>query len=382
MGEVMASLAERILGASAGEYVVRDVDLVMSHDATTPLAIEAFERMLAERVFDPSRIAIVFDHVFPSSRVEYSNLQRRIEQFVRERSIEHFFRGCGICHQVLPEEGLVKEGNLILGGDSHTCTYGALGALGIGVGSTDIAVAWATGQAWLEVPRTMRVNFTGSLNRGVTAKDVALELVRVLGADGAANMVLEYSGDFDLAERMTISNMAVEAGATCGIFGESDGPFEREIEIDLSGVGQNIACPHEVSNVRAVEEVEGRNVDQVVIGSCTNGRIEDLRAARDILKGQMVTARTIVVPASNNVYLQAIEEGIIKDFMEAGAIICNPGCGPCLGRHQGALADGEVCVSTTNRNFVGRMGSPNAEIYLASPIVAAASALAGRIANG
>ena len=378
----MGTIAERILGASAGEHVVRDVDLVMSHDATTPLAIEAFERMPAERVFDPSRIAIVFDHVFPSSCVEYSNLQRRIEHFVREQGVEHFFRGCGICHQVLPEEGLVKEGQLILGGDSHTCTYGALGALGIGVGSTDIAVAWATGQVWLEVPRTIRVNFTGRLRENVTAKDVALELVRVLGADGAVDMVLEYSGDFDLAERMTISNMAVETGATCGIFGESDGPFEREIGVDLSGVRQNISCPHEVSNVRAVEEVTGRRVDQVVIGSCTNGRIEDLRAARDILRGQKVQARTIVVPASNNVYLQAIQEGIIQDFMNAGAIVCNPGCGPCLGRHQGALADGEVCVSTTNRNFVGRMGSPNAEIYLASPIVAAASAVTGRIANG
>jgi len=378
----MATIAESILGADAGEYVVQGVDLVMSHDATTPLAIEAFERMQVENVFDPSKIAIVFDHVFPSSRVEYSNLQRMIEQFVEEQGIEHFFRGCGICHQVLPEEGLVREGNIVLGGDSHTCTYGALGALGIGVGSTDIAVAWATGQAWLCVPETMRVNFTGSLGENVTAKDVALEIVRSLGSDGATNMVLEYNGEFDLAERMTISNMSVEAGATCGIFGKSDGSFSREVEINLSSVQQNIACPHQVSNVKPVSEVAGREIDQVVIGSCTNGRIEDLRAAGEIIRGKQVRARTIIVPASNRVYLQAIQENIIQDFLQAGAVVCNPGCGPCLGRHQGTLADGEVCVSTTNRNFVGRMGSPNAEIYLASPIVAAASAVEGRISNG
>jgi 3-isopropylmalate dehydratase large subunit len=382
----MTTAVENILGAEAGSYVVRDIDLVMSHDATTPLAIEAF-RGMAEHVFDPEKIAVVFDHVYPASRPEFAALQKGIEEFVREQKIRHFFRGEGICHQVLPESGLVKESMIVLGADSHTCTYGALGALGFGMGSTDIAVAWATGQTWLRVPESIAIEIRGSLPKYVTAKDLALGMVGILGAGGANNHVLEFIGSYsenaELAERMTLANMAVEAGADTGLFPghAADASYARTIEMDAGQFEPRIACPHAVENVRVVSEVAGRRIDQVVIGSCTNGRIEDLRQVRELARGKEFRVRTIVVPASNKVYSQAIEEGIIQDLIAAGATICNPGCGPCLGRHQGALAPGEVCVSTTNRNFTGRMGSPEAEIYLASPYTAAASALTGRITD-
>ena len=408
MGTLAEEIFSRKLGrpVEAGELVVAPVDLVMSHDTTTPLAVEAFQQ-LRERVWDPARIAIVLDHIMPPASIQTAALHQITRQFVREQGITNFFQE-GVCHQVIVEKGLAWPGALIVGGDSHTCTYGALGAFATGMGSTDVGLAFATGKAWFRVPETIRVNVSGKLPRGSYAKDVILAIVRELGVEGANYRAVEYAGEtvraMPVGDRMTLSNMAVEIGAKAGLV-EPDqrtceylGPrtnaaltmfapirprYEKVLELDVSGLGPLVACPPDVGNVRPVEEVVGTPLDEVFIGTCTNGRLEDVAIAARILAGRRVAThtRTIVIPASYEIYLAALEAGYIRTLMEAGAIVGNPGCGPCIGRHQGTLCAGERALTTMNRNFTGRMGDPTSEVFVASPAVAAVSAIEGRIAD-
>ena len=408
----MGTLTEEIFGrklgrpVEAGELVVAPVDLVMSHDTTTPLAVEAFQQ-LRERVWDPTRIAIVLDHIMPPASIQTAALHQITRKFVKEQGIANFFQE-GVCHQVIVEKGLARPGALIVGGDSHTCTYGALGAFATGMGSTDIGLAYATGKAWFRVPETIRVEVNGRLPKGSYAKDVILAIVRELGVEGANYRAVEYAGEtvraMPVGDRLTLSNMAVEFGAKAGLV-EPDqrtleylGPrtnapldvfvpvkprYERVVELDVSSLGPQVACPPDVGNVRRVEEVAGTPLDEVFIGTCTNGRLEDIAIAARILAGRRVAThtRTIVIPASYEIYLAALEAGYIRTLMEAGAIVGNPGCGPCIGRHQGTLCAGERALTTMNRNFTGRMGDPTSEIFVASPAVAAVSAIEGKIAD-
>lgn len=408
MGTLAEEIFSRKLGrpVEAGELVVAELDLVMSHDTTTPLAIEAFAQ-LRERVWDPSRIAILFDHVVPPASIATAQLQQISRRFVREQGIENFFQE-GVCHQVVVEKGLVRPGMLVVGGDSHTCTYGALGAFATGMGSTDVGLAYATGKAWFRIPETIRVEVHGRLPHLTYAKDLILAVVRELGVEGANYRAIEFGGEtiraLGIDDRLTLSNMAVEMGGKAGLV-EADETtlaylrprtsapleilrpvaprYERVLEIDAGRLEPLVACPPDVGNVRPVAEVEGLALDEVFIGTCTNGRLEDIAIAANVLRGKRVNrfTRTVVTPASNEIYLAALERGYIAALMEAGAIVCNPGCGPCLGRHQGALAAGERALTTMNRNFTGRMGDPTSEIYVASPATAAASALAGRIVD-
>lgn len=407
----MGTLAEEIfsfkLGRSArqGELVVVEPDLVMSHDTTTPLAIEAFEQ-LAESLAHPERVAIVFDHVVPPANIDIATLQKRSRKFAAEQGIGILQEG--VCHQVLVEKGLARPGMVIIGGDSHTCTYGALGAFATGMGSTDIGIAYATGQTWFRIPESILLRVEGRFGRGVYAKDLILAIIGRLGVDGATYKACEFAGTaisaMAIGERMTLCNMAIEMGGKAGLIEPDEATarfvrertaadfwmpkaanadYEQEHFFDAGSLGPQVACPPDVGNVRPVEEVEGTPLDEVFIGTCTNGRLEDLAIAASILSGKRVNPQTraIIVPASNRIYLEALDRGYIKAFMEAGAIVGNPGCGPCLGRHQGVLAEGESALTTMNRNFTGRMGSPKANIYLASPATAAASALEGEITD-
>lgn len=412
------TLTEKILARHAGkgqvrpgDFVVARVDLVLGNDITAPVAIEEFRRIGADRVFDPDKVVLVPDHFTPNKDIKSAEHVRLMREFSREQCITHYYEvgEMGIEHCLLPEKGLVVPGDLVVGADSHTCTYGALGAFSTGVGSTDMAAAMATGELWFKVPETIRFVFTGSLGKWVGGKDLILYTIGRIGVEGARYKSMEFAGQaissLSIEGRLTMANMAIEAGAKNGIFMPDDKTVEylqartdRSYELetsdegaeycevyawDASSIGPQIALPHLPENSRPVCEVRGVRVDQVVIGSCTNGRIEDMREAAQILKGRKVArgVRCIVIPGTQEIYLQSVREGLVEAFVEAGAVFSTPTCGPCLGGHMGVLAAGEKAVSTTNRNFVGRMGHPESEVYLAGPAVAAATAVVGEIAS-
>jgi methanogen homoaconitase large subunit len=401
------SLAERILSAragkrvQAGELVVVDIDQVMVVDSIAPSVIRIIEEELGGAIKHPERVSLVIDHVAPASNVEVATTQKQLREYARDKGLVLFDVGRGICHQVLIEERLACPGWIVLGSDSHSTTYGAVCAFGTGMGATDIALATASGKIWLRVPETVQVNLTGQRPAGVAAKDVALEVVRRLSADGATYMSIEYHlehDDWSLSERMTLANLAVEAGAKVGLVPPNEAirasydvpawlevdptaTYQKNLTIDLSTLSPVVAAPFFVDNVHPIETYAGTPVDVVFVGTCTNGRLDDLHIVADILRGQKVAANTrlLIIPASSKVLADAAEDGTFSTLLAAGATFGTPGCGPCMGRHMGVLAPGEVCVSTSNRNFIGRMGSPEAKIFLASPAVAATSALTGRI---
>ncbi len=395
----------------AGQLIEADLDLVLGNDITSPVAIKEMNRFRKEGVFDKDKIALVPDHFVPAKDIKSAENCKCVREFAKRNQITNYFEvgQMGIEHALLPEQGLVAPGDVIIGADSHTCTYGALGAFSTGVGSTDMAAGMATGKAWFKVPSAIQFYLTGELSPFVSGKDVILHIIGMIGVDGALYQSMEFTGpgvaSLSMDDRFTISNMAIEAGGKNGIFpvdektiayekehgaGEGviftpddDAEYERTIEIDLSKIRPTVSFPHLPENAKTFDEIPEIKIDQVVIGSCTNGRISDLRAAAGILKGHHIAdgMRCIVIPATQKIYLQALKEGLIEIFMEAGAVVSTPTCGPCLGGYMGILAAGERCVSTTNRNFVGRMGDTTSEIYLASPATAAASALAGVIAD-
>ena len=396
---------------SPGDIVEAKIDVAMVHDLTGPLAVESFNKIGVKKVWDPKKIVVILDHQVPADSVKSAELQKTMREFVEEQKIPNFYdigRG-GICHQIMPEQGYVWPGEVIVGADSHTCTYGALGAFATGIGSTEMAAVFTTGKIWFRIPGVIRFNVTGRFREFVTPKDLILNIIGGVGVGGAIYKGVEFAGstvrDISVDGRLTMCNMAVEMGAKTGIVepddrtlkyvkertdrpftpirSDSDAVYEKTIEINVDGMEPQIARPNSVDNVKPVSEVGGVEVDQAFIGSCTNGRLEDLEMAAKILKGRKVkkNVRTIVIPASQEIYSQALEEGLIGIFIKAGAFVCNPNCGPCLGGHMGLLAPGEVCVSSSNRNFIGRMGSPKSYVYLASPVTAAASAITGKITD-
>ncbi|HSQ22617.1 MAG TPA: 3-isopropylmalate dehydratase large subunit [Coriobacteriia bacterium] len=409
------TIAEKILSAHsgtdarAGDIVVADVDFVMGQDGTTPLAIRALENMGVDRVFDPAKVAVVMDHSSPSPIEGVSALHTMMREFGKKTGAKVYDVGCGVCHQLIPEAGHVVPGDLMVGCDSHTCTYGAVNVFSTGVGSTDGAAAMASGKLWFKVPDTMKVTYTGELQPGVFSKDLILALAGQIGVDGATYMALELGGPvieaLSVDARMTISNMAIEVGAKAGLMradektlewyegrGErtpapvdpdADAVYAEELTLDASVIGPQIAKPHAVDNVSPIEEVAGTPIAQGYIGTCTNGRLEDLKIAADILRGRTVhpDVRLIVAPASKQILLDAMEAGYIRDLVEAGAVLVTPGCGPCVGTHNGVPSDGENVISTANRNFKGRMGNSNAFIYLGSPATVAASVIEGAITD-
>lgn len=396
---------------TAGQLIEANLDIVLGNDVTSPVAINEMNKFGTTSVFDKTRIALVMDHFTPNKDIQSAENCKQVRQFAQKNDILHYYDvgNMGIEHALLPEQGVVTAGDCVIGADSHTCTYGALGAFSTGVGSTDMAAGMVTGKAWFKVPSAIKVVITGKKAPFISGKDIILHLIGMIGVDGALYKSLEFTGDgikeLSMDDRLCISNMAIECGAKNGIFPVDDitidyvsGRSEREykvyeadpdaeydsvVEIDISTLKPTVACPHLPENTKTVDELDHIKIDQVVIGSCTNGRIEDMRTAASILKGKKVAkgVRCIVIPATQAVYLQCIREGIAEIFIEAGAIISTPTCGPCLGGHMGILASGEVAVSTSNRNFVGRMGHTESKIYLASPAVAAASAVAGYIAD-
>lgn len=409
------TLAEKILSAHAGQEVragqlsVVGVDVCLTQDGTGPLAVRQLEKLGMVKAANPGRTVLFIDHSAPSARKELSNDHMLLRGFAKKTGAHLSEIGDGICHQVI-HEGWLKPGDVLVGADSHTCTGGAMAAFSTGMGSTDVAVAIALGKTWMKVPETIRVNVTGSFKKGVSAKDLMLHLIGTITADGATYKALEFGGpamdSLPHHERMVLSNMAVEAGAKAGLFAsdgmtklflesqgrggdftaiapDPDAVYERVIDIDASSVVPMVAFPHRVDNVKTIDEAKGEKMDQVFIGTCTNGRLEDLRIAAAILNGRKrhPDTRLIIVPASRAIFGQAMDEGLLKIFNDAGASINTPGCGPCVGVHMGILGDGEKCLSTMNRNFKGRMGNPEGFIYLASPAVCAASAIAGEIAD-
>ena len=412
------NISEKILAAASGtnevrpgEIVEAKVDTAMVNEITGPLAIEAFHRIGIERVWDSKRIVMILDHQVPADSVRSAELHKIMREFAREQNIRCFYDiGVGgVCHQVMPEKGHVRPGELIVGADSHTCTYGAFGAFGTGIGSTETAAVFATGKIWLKVPKSIRIEVDGSLQRFVTPKDLILNIIGKIGADGAIYKAVEFTGPsiqkMRVSGRMTVCNMAVEMGAKTGIVNpdeitssyvksradkpfkelrsDADAAYERTLQVNVDGLEPQVACPHTVDNVKPISEVEGIPVDQAFIGSCTNGRLEDLRLAAEFLKDKRVNdgVRLLVTPASQEIYIEALQEGLLEVFVRSGAFVCNPTCGACFGGHMGLLAPKETCISTSNRNFVGRMGSPQAEIYLASASTVAASAIMGEITD-
>lgn len=395
----------------AGQLIEAKLDLVLGNDITTPVAVTEFNKIGCSCVFDKSKVAIVPDHFTPNKDIKAAEQCKYIREFALDKEIENYFEvgEMGIEHALIPEKGLVVPGDVVIGADSHTCTYGALGAFSTGIGSTDMAAGMATGKAWFKVPSAIKFVLTGKPSKHVSGKDIILHIIGMIGVDGALYKSMEFVGDgiknLSMDSRLCMANMAIEAGAKNGIFpvdektlefvkehstkpykiyeADEDAVYDQVIEIDLSKVRPTVAFPHLPENTKTIDEVGEIKIDQVVIGSCTNGRMEDLRIARDILKGKKVKkgVRVIVFPGTQNIYLQALKEGIIEDIVKAGAVFSTPTCGPCLGGHMGILAKGERAVSTTNRNFVGRMGHVESEVYLASPAVAAASALTGYITN-
>jgi len=413
----MSTISEKILAkasnqekVSAGDFVKAKVDVALNHDVTSVLAFEAMYQIGAEKVWDPDKVVIVLDHVAPPSSVNSAKVHNIIREFVKTQKIKNFFDvNSGVCHQVLPEHGFVKPGMLVLGADSHTCTHGAFGAFATGVGSTDMGAILAKGKTWLKVPETIRVNVNGTLRNFVHPKDVILRIVKEIGVSGATYMTIEYHGDvvknMTIAGRMTLCNMAIEMGGKAGICepdqktidwldhrttgpydlitGDEDAVYKETLDLDLTGMEPQVACPHNVDNVKPVSELSKVKINQVFIGSCTNGRLEDLEQAHAILKDRKIhpDVRVLVVPASRAVYKAALKKGIIEDFVDSGVIVSNPSCAACFGGHIGLLGPGERGISTSNRNFRGRQGSPEAKIYLSSASVAAASALTGYITH-
>jgi methanogen homoaconitase large subunit len=409
----MLTVSEKILSTAAGEtvkagdFIEARVDFAMAHDGTSVLAVNALREMGAARVFNAERIVIPFDHLAPANNETAANLQKEIREWIAAQGIKHFYDvGEGICHQLLPEKGFALPGKLIIGADSHTCTYGAFGAFATGVGATDMAEVFASGKLWLRVPETIKVTISGRLPKETSAKDLTLLVVGEIGADGATYQAIEYYGEavtgLSMDGRMTLCNMAVEMGAKnsivppdkktfeflqgravedyTAVYADGEADYIKELELDVSGLEPLIARPHAVDNVCPVGDVAGTPVDQVFIGTCTNGRLEDLAAAAKIAGDHRFKTRTIVIPASKQVLLDAIKAGYIQTLVKAGAMLAPPGCGPCLGAHLGVLGEGEVCVSTGNRNFKGRMGKGGL-IYLASPETATASAIKGEITD-
>lgn len=396
---------------SSGEIVEANVDVAMAHDLTGPLTVESFRKIGAEKVWDNQRIVIVFDHLVPASSERSAELHSIMRKFVNEQKIENFYdvgQG-GICHEIMPEKGHVRPGELIVGADSHTCTYGAFGAFATGIGATDMAAVFAKGSLWLKVPSVIKVNANGQFQKFVTPKDLILNIIGQIKAEGAIYKGIEFTGstirNLSVDGRMTISNMVVEMSAKAGIIepdeitlnyvkartnkpfkifkSDSDATYEKVLDIDVTDMEPQVSCPHSVDNVKPISKVGDVNINQAFLGSCTNGRLEDLRLATEFLKGKKIRngVRMIVIPASQEIYLQALQEGLLETFVKAGAIVGDSTCGPCLGGHLGLLASGEVCVSSSNRNFIGRMGSPKAQVYLASPATVAASAITGKITD-
>jgi 3-isopropylmalate/(R)-2-methylmalate dehydratase large subunit len=412
------NITEKILAKASGknsvhpgEIVDANVDMVMVHDLTGPLAVEAFKKIGVKNVWDNKKVVVILDHQVPAESVKAAELHKTMRKFARDQQLRIYDVGKGgICHQVMPEKGHVLPGTVIVGADSHTCTYGAFGAFATGIGSTEAAAVFATGKIWLKVPEAIKINVEGQFQKYVTPKDLILHVIGKLGAGGAIYKSDEFAGPtiraMSIAGRMTLCNMTVEMGAKNGIVepdettrkflqGRTDKPlapfeslksdadtaYEKVVDIDVTDLTPQIAYPSSVDNVKPASEMSNVRIEQAFIGSCTNGRIEDLRLAAEIMKGKMVKdgVRTLVIPASQEVYRQAIKEGLIEIFTDAGALVCGSTCGPCLGGHIGLLAPGETCVSTSNRNFIGRMGSTEASVYLASPATVAASAITGRI---
>lgn len=411
------TMTQKILAAHShkdsvvpGEIIMADLDMVLGNDITSPVAITEFKKAGKEAVFDQSKVALVMDHFTPNKDIKAAEQCKFVREFADEFDIEHFFDvgEMGVEHALLPEKGLVGPGDLIIGADSHTCTYGALGAFGTGVGSTDMAAGMATGKVWLRVPEAIKFNLTGKLSKWVSGKDLILHIIGMIGVDGALYRSMEFTGEgvatLGMSDRFTVANMVIEAGAKNGIFpvdditleyvkaagftnpriyeADADAEYAEVFEIDLSTIKQTVAFPHLPDNTRTFDDIPDIPINQVVIGSCTNGRFEDLAIAAGILEGKKVAknVRTLIIPATNKIYLDAMKAGYVEIFINSGCIVSTPTCGPCLGGHMGILAGGERCVATTNRNFVGRMGHVDSEVYLASPAVAAASALAGKIA--
>ncbi len=412
------TLAEKILANGAGLTEVKPnqlikvkTDVVLGNDITAPVAINEFNKLGVKDVFDKEKIMLVPDHFVPAKDIQSAQLSKQMRDFAREKEIKHYFEvgDMGIEHVLLPEKGLVLPGDIVIGADSHTCTYGALGAFATGVGSTDMAAAMATGETWFKVPESIKLHYHGKLNPYVGGKDLILHTIGQLGVDGARYMAMEFVGDtirqLSMDNRFTMSNMAIEAGAKVGLIepdeitlhyvrerakrpyqlflSDYDAKYAMEYEFDVTKIEPTVAFPHSPENTRPISEVGNVWIDQAVIGSCTNGRIEDLRAAAKVLSEGKVNSnvRLIIFPGTQSIYLQAMKEGLIEVFINAGAVVSTPTCGPCLGGHMGILAKGERAISTTNRNFVGRMGHPESEVYLSSPYVAAASAVLGRIAS-
>ncbi len=410
--EKILAKASRKTMVQPGEIVDSSVDMIMVHDLTGPLAVEAFKKIGKERVWNREKVVVILDHQIPAESIKAAELHKTMRQFAKEQKLRIYDVGQGgICHQVMPEKGHVVPGTVILGADSHTCTYGAFGAFATGIGSTEAAAVFATGKIWFKVPKTIKITVKGKSLKYVTAKDIVLNIIGKLGVDGAIYKSVEFSGPtirkMSIAGRMTLCNMAVEMGAKNGIVepdettrkflqsrvktlpdfeelkSDKDSTYDQTMEFNVSELEPQVACPSSVDNVKPVSEVGNVPVEQAFIGSCTNGRIEDLRLAAKVMKGKKVKegVRTLVIPASMEVYKQSLIEGLTEIFTEAGALVCGSACGPCLGGHIGLLASGETCVSTSNRNFIGRMGSKEARVYLASPATVAASAIKGKITD-
>ena len=412
------NITEKILSSKAGhevtpgEIIEIPVDLAMSHDGTSPPAIKTFEKV-SDKVWDSEKIAIIFDHNIPANTIGSAEFQKVCRDFIKKQGIKNnYIHGEGICHQVVPEMGLVEPGKVIVGADSHTCTYGAFGAFSTGMGATDLAMVWATGKTWFMVPQAIKMEISGELNSYIAPKDIILNIIGEIGIAGATYKTAEFCGEtienMGVEGRATMCNMAIEMGAKNGIMepnkevidyickrtskkenelkivkSDDDAPYEKEMHFDITDMEPQIACPNDVDNVKNISKVEGTSIDQCLIGSCTNGRLSDLKEAYEILKDKKINdnIRLLILPASREIYKQAMNLGYIEAFIDAGAIICNPGCGPCLGGHMGVLSEGEVCISTTNRNFKGRMGDPKSSVYLSNSKVVAASAIEGVITN-
>ena len=409
------TLVEKIISnhagkqVKAGELVIAKVDVCAVQDGTGPLTVQEFKKLGKEKLNNPERTILFIDHASPSPKKELSNMHTTLREFSKEYGAVLSEVGSGVCHQRLVET-FVNPSEILVGADSHTCTSGALGAFATGMGSTDVAVAMALGKTWLKVPQTFKIVVNGKFNKGICSKDLMLHLIGMIGADGATYKALEFTGEtidnMPMAERFTLANMAVEAGAKCGLFiaddktreylesrgrgdkftsikPDSDAVYERIIEIDAAEIEHTVSCPHTVDNTKLAKDLHDIKVDQVYVGTCTNGRIEDMRIVAEILKGQKVHegVRMLICPASREIYKQALKEGLLEIFMDANAVILPPGCGPCVGIHAGILADGEVCLTTQNRNFQGRLGNTKGFIYLSSPYVAACSAIKGYISE-
>ncbi len=410
--EKILARASRKNTVQPGEIVDANVDMIMVHDLTGPLAVEAFKKIGIEKVWNKQKVVVILDHQVPAESIKAAELHKTMRQFAKDQNLRIYDVGRGgVCHQVMPEQGHVVPGTLIVGADSHTCTYGAFGAFATGIGSTEAAAVMVTGKIWLKVPEAIRIDANGKFGKYVTPKDLVLDIIGKLGVDGAIYKSAEFRGrtisEMSMAGRMTICNMAVEMGAKNGIIepdrttrkflqdrvktlpdfealsSDKDATYEQTLEFNVAELEPQLACPSSVDNVKPVSEVGNVPIDQAFIGSCTNGRIEDLRLAAQIMKGKKVkdSVRALVIPASMEVYKQALTEGLTEIFADAGAIVCGPACGPCLGGHIGLLAAEETCVSTSNRNFIGRMGSTQASVYLASPATVAASAVTGKITD-